>query len=145
MIRELSAVLLEMHNALQSELNLARDAGVPLLLDSVELTLPMQFQNVFADGQCLLCADVPRTLDPGGFDLPLGRMHARWERVDGEDEDSTPSLGIPPFLEGGGGGISAPSQVATASELGTVSKSPPPPFTKGGVTTFAPARRPGHE
>lgn len=56
MLRELSALLHDLHDAL-----LAVEARDGVQLAHVEMTLPLELRAVLRDGGCVLLADVPRS------------------------------------------------------------------------------------
>lgn len=89
MLRELSAVLIDLQTGVVDFAQAATVRGVPIALTRVDFTLPLDMQPVFRDGSCILLADLPRTRDEGGFGLmrsSLGLALAA-EPVDAFPED----------------------------------------------------------
>lgn len=67
MIRELSQVLLDLHDGLADLTGTAARQGVPMGLTGLDISLPLDMQPVFRDGRCTLLADVPRSRNPGDW------------------------------------------------------------------------------
>lgn len=80
MLRELSALLLEIHDGLSDFEARSAARGVPLDLTGLELRLPLDVQLRLRDGGLRFLADVPRSR----WGDPLGggrsRLHLTWER-----------------------------------------------------------------
>jgi hypothetical protein len=82
MLRELSALLSELHDGL-----VALEArGVPaqVQLAQVEMTLPLELRPVFRDGGCVLLADLPRSRENTAFQATPSRLRVSWGAGGGE-------------------------------------------------------------
>jgi hypothetical protein len=83
MLRELSAVLEEIHDALVDSTTLAR-AG--MRVERAEIALPMDVVPIFRDGGCVVLADVTRNYaDDAWIDRP-SQLRVHWHAVPLEEQ-----------------------------------------------------------
>lgn len=85
MLRELSQVLNELHQAL-----IAVDSLGPMHLTRVEMTLPLELQPILRDGGCVLLADVARSREVNQWLASPSRMRMSWSAGDERADGATP-------------------------------------------------------
>ncbi len=76
MLRELSQLLMELHDGLAA----AQSRGLPaqVHLAHVEMTLPLELRPVFRDGGCVLLAELPRSREANAFQVTPSRLRIGW-------------------------------------------------------------------
>ncbi len=82
MLRDLSAVLEDLHHGMQAA---ADRAGGGVRIARAEMTLPVDIALVLKDGGCALLADVPRNAADAGWQQTPSRLTLRWAEVPTED------------------------------------------------------------
>lgn len=85
MLRELSQVLAELHDGLAAVQTSGR-----VRLSRVEMTLPMELRPVFADGGCVLLADLPRSHEVNEWLASPSKLRLSWN-ADAEPSDGSAS------------------------------------------------------
>lgn len=74
MLRTLSRTLVDLHAGFESML-----PNESLRITGMELTLPVDLTMLFADGGCLVLADVPRSRSEGALAAPPSMLRVRFE------------------------------------------------------------------
>lgn len=78
MLRELSSVLLDIHDGLDQCVRRVSSQGMTVVLTTVDVQLPLDIQPVFLEGQCVLRADVPRTHGQGDWSCVRSSVFVSW-------------------------------------------------------------------
>lgn len=81
MLRELSQVLAELHDGLA-----AVQTHGHVRLSRVEMTLPMELRPVFANGGCILLADLPRSHEVNEWLASPSKLRLSWNADGGRSE-----------------------------------------------------------
>jgi hypothetical protein len=102
MLRDLSTVIVELHEALAGH---GRAAAAGMRLRDVEITLPMDFLAVLRDGGCVLLADVARAQADAAWMETASRARFTWQMASPDeiappapsgDESPAMDLGVQP-------------------------------------------------
>lgn len=81
MLRELSAVLLDIHAGLDQYAVAATARGIPITLSAVDVTLPLDTRVIFEHGGCTLLADVPRSRSGENWSQQRSALSVSWSAV----------------------------------------------------------------
>lgn len=90
MLRELSSLLIELHEGLLAIESRELGAGQGVALSEVEMRLPLTLRPVFENGGCRLLADFARSSGMDDWTAEVSQLHLHWSRPGDAQTEATP-------------------------------------------------------